>query len=246
MEGPTPVSSLIHAATMVTAGVYLICRLHALFDWAPTAADIGAIIGCATLLIAGTIGLVMTDIKRIIAYSTMSQIGYMVMGACVGAYSAAMFHLMTHAFFKALLFMAAGSIIGAMAGEQSLDKMSGFRKAMPFTLVCFIVGGLALSGMPPFSGWLSKDDIIAYLDYRGGGIEVLGVLGYFGAFLTGLYTFRLIFRAFWGDPCPEAGSSSTATSRTPSIPSTPPTARSRTRTSVSPGPSTTSPSARCR
>src|SRR5579884_1605946 len=204
MEGPTPVSSLIHAATMVTAGVYLIVRLHPLFELAPTAADVGAAVGCATLLIAGTIGLVVTDIKRVIAYSTMSQIGYMIMGASAGAYSAALFHLMTHAFFKALLFMAAGSIIGAMAGSQSLDRMSGFRRALPFTFICFLVGGLALSGIPPFSGWLSKDEIIGYLDHRGGGFEVLGVLGYIGALITGLYTFRMIFRAFWGDPSPEA------------------------------------------
>ena len=204
MEGPTPVSSLIHAATMVTAGVYLIVRLHPLFEMAPTAADVGACIGCATLLIAGSIGLVVTDIKRVIAYSTMSQIGYMIMGASAGAYSAALFHLMTHAFFKALLFMAAGSIIGAMAGDQSLDRMSGFRKAMPFTFICFLVGGLALSGIPPFSGWLSKDDIIGYLYNRGGGFFVLGILGEVGALITGLYTFRMIFRAFWGEPSPEA------------------------------------------
>ncbi len=204
MEGPTPVSALIHAATMVTAGVYLIARMHILFEIAPSAADVGAIVGCLTLVIASTIAIVVTDIKRVIAYSTMAQIGYMVMGVSVGAYSAGLFHLMTHAFFKALLFMAAGSIIGAMAGVQSLDKMGGFRKAMPFTFACFIIGGLALSGMPPFSGWLSKDDIIAYLDYRGGGFEVLGIVGYLGAFLTGIYTFRMIFRAFWGDPVPEA------------------------------------------
>ena len=111
---------------------------------------------------------------------------------------------MTHAFFKALLFMAAGSLIGAMGGEQSLDRMRGFRKAMPFTFVCFIVGGLALSGLPPFSGWLSKDDIIAYLDHRGGGFEILGILGYVGALMTGIYTFRMIFRAFFGEPCEEA------------------------------------------
>jgi NADH-quinone oxidoreductase subunit L len=204
MEGPTPVSSLIHAATMVTAGVYLIVRLHPLFELAPTAADVGAAVGCATLLIAGTIGLVATDIKRVIAYSTMSQIGYMIMGASAGAYSAALFHLMTHAFFKALLFMAAGSIIGAMAGNQSLDRMSGFRKALPFTFLCFMVGGLALSGIPPFSGWLSKDEIIGYLNNRGGGFEVLGILGYVGALITGMYTFRMIFRAFFGEPCAEA------------------------------------------
>jgi NADH-quinone oxidoreductase subunit L len=204
MEGPTPVSALIHAATMVTAGVYLIARMHPLFEQAPTAADVGAIIGCTTLLVAATIAIVQTDLKRVIAYSTMSQIGYMIMGVSVGAYSAGLFHLMTHAFFKALLFMAAGSLISAMGGEQSLDKMRGFRRAMPFTFICFIVGGLALSGLPPFSGWLSKDDIIAYLDHRGGGFEILGILGYVGALMTGIYTFRMIFRAFFGQPCDEA------------------------------------------
>jgi NADH-quinone oxidoreductase subunit L len=204
MEGPTPVSALIHAATMVTAGVYLIARMHPLFEIATTAADVGAIGGCATLLIAASIAIVQTDLKRVIAYSTMSQIGYMIMGVSVGAYSAGLFHLMTHAFFKALLFMSAGSVISAMGGEQSLDRMSGFRKALPFTFACFIFGGLALSGFPPFSGWLSKDDIIAYLNHRGGGFEVLGILGYLGALLTGIYTFRMIFRAFFGDPCPEA------------------------------------------
>jgi NADH-quinone oxidoreductase subunit L len=204
MEGPTPVSALIHAATMVTAGVYLIARMHPLFERATTAADVGAIGGCLTLLIAGTIALVMTDIKRVIAYSTMSQIGYMIMGVSVGAYSAGLFHLMTHAFFKALLFMAAGSLIAAMAGVQSLDRMGGFRKALPFTFGCFLVGGLALSGLPPFSGWLSKDDIIAFLDHRGGGFEILGIAGYAGALLTGVYTFRMIFRAFFGEPVEEA------------------------------------------
>ncbi len=122
----------------------------------------------------------------------------------MGAYSAGLFHLMTHAFFKALLFMGAGSIIGAMAGNQSLDRMGGFRKALPFTFACFVIGGLALSGMPPFSGWLSKDDIIAFLDHRGGGFEILGIVGYVGALLTAIYTFRMIFRAFFGKPCPEA------------------------------------------
>jgi NADH-quinone oxidoreductase subunit L len=204
MEGPTPVSALIHAATMVTAGVYLIARMHPLFEQAPTAADVTAIGGALTLLIAASIGLVQTDLKRVIAYSTMSQIGYMIMGVSVGAYSAGMFHLMTHAFFKALLFMAAGSLIAAMANDQNLDHMSGFRKAMPFTFGCFIVGGLALSGLPPFSGWLSKDDIIGFLDHRGGGFLILGIAGYVGALLTAIYTFRMIFRAFFGDPSPEA------------------------------------------
>jgi NADH-quinone oxidoreductase subunit L len=204
MEGPTPVSALIHAATMVTAGVYLIARMHPLFERAPAAQDVGAVIGALTLLIAGTIGLAQTDIKRVIAYSTMSQIGYMIMGVSVGAYAAGLFHLMTHAFFKALLFMAAGSLIGAMAGEQSLEKMGGFRKAMPFTYGCFIIGGLALSGIPPFSGFFSKDDILLVTGERGGWHWALYVIGYIGALFTAIYTFRMIFRAFHGEPVPEA------------------------------------------
>ncbi len=204
MEGPTPVSALIHAATMVTAGVYLIARMHPLFEQAPAAADVGAVVGCLTLLIAATIGLVVADLKRVIAYSTMSQIGYMIMGVSAGAYGAGMFHLYTHAFFKALLFMGAGSIISAMGGEQSLDKMGGFRKALPFTYGCFIVGGLALSGIPPFSGFFSKDEILLGIGERGGWHWALYVAGYVGAFLTAIYTFRMIFRAFWGDPVPEA------------------------------------------
>jgi NADH-quinone oxidoreductase subunit L len=204
MEGPTPVSSLIHAATMVTAGVYLIARMHPLFERAPAAQDVGAVVGAATLLIAGTIGLAQTDIKRVIAYSTMSQIGYMIMGVSVGAYAAGLFHLMTHAFFKALLFMAAGSLIGAMGGEQSLEKMGGFRKAMPFTYACFIVGGLALSGIPPFSGFFSKDEILLVTGERGGWHWALYVVGYIGAFFTAIYTFRMIFRAFHGEPVSEA------------------------------------------
>jgi len=204
MEGPTPVSALIHAATMVTAGVYLIARMHPLFELAPAAEDVGAIVGAATLLIAGTIALTQTDIKRVIAYSTMSQIGYMIMGVSVGAYAAGLFHLMTHAFFKALLFMGAGSIIGAMGGGQSLEKMGGFRKALPFTYGCFIVGGLALSGIPPFSGFFSKDDILLVTAERGGWHWALYVVGYIGAFLTAIYTFRMIFRAFHGEPVEEA------------------------------------------
>jgi NADH-quinone oxidoreductase subunit L len=204
MEGPTPVSSLIHAATMVTAGVYLIARLHPLFEQAAPAADTAAIVGCVTLLVAGTIAITQTDIKRVIAYSTMSQIGYMIMAVGAGGYVAGLFHLMTHAFFKALLFMAAGSIIGAMAGAQSLERMSGFRRAMPFTFGCFVVGGLALSGVPPFSGFFSKDEILAFVGNRGGWFLVLFVVGYVGAFLTAVYTWRMIFRAFWGEPAPEA------------------------------------------
>jgi NADH-quinone oxidoreductase subunit L len=204
MEGPTPVSALIHAATMVTAGVYLIARMHPLFELSDAASLVGAIVGCITLLIAGTIGLAVTDLKRVIAYSTMSQIGYMIMAVSAGAYVAGLFHLMTHAFFKALLFMAAGSIISAMGGEQSLDRMGGFRRAMPFTFLAFIVGGLALSGVPPFSGFFSKDEILADIGARGGAWWVLYVLGYVGALLTAIYTWRMIFRAFWGDPVPEA------------------------------------------
>ena len=204
MEGPTPVSALIHAATMVTAGVYLIARMHPLFEQAPAAADVGAILGCLTLIVAATIGLAVTDLKRVIAYSTMSQIGYMVMAVSSGAYVAGLFHLYTHAFFKALLFMAAGSLIGAMAGLQSLDRMGGFRRAMPFTFGCFVLGGLALAGIPPFSGFFSKDEILLLVGERGGWHWALYVVGYIGAFITAVYTFRMIFRAFLGEPVSEA------------------------------------------
>jgi NADH-quinone oxidoreductase subunit L len=204
MEGPTPVSALIHAATMVTAGVYLIARMHPLFEQAPAAADVGAIIGCATLLFAGTVALAVTDLKRVIAYSTISQIGYMVMGVSIAAYGAGLFHLMTHAFFKALLFMGAGSVIGAMSGVQDMDRMGGFRRAMPFTFITFTVGALALAGFPLTAGFFSKDEIIAFELNRGGGYAVLGILGYVGAFLTAFYAFRMVFRVFYGDPVPEA------------------------------------------
>src|ERR687888_196881 len=154
MEGPTPVSALIHAATMVTAGVYLIARTHPLFELAPTAADISAFIGLATLIFAATVALAVTDLKRIIAYSTISQIGYMVVGVSIGAYAAGFFHLMTHAFFKALLFMAAGSVIAAMAGTQDIDRMGGLRKALPITSKLMIIGALALGAFPGMSGYL--------------------------------------------------------------------------------------------
>src|SRR5919106_3142618 len=204
MEGPTPVSALIHAATMVTAGVYLIARFWPVFELAPTAADIAAFVGLATLLMAATIALVVTDLKRIIAYSTISQIGYMVVGVGIGAYAAGLFHLMTHAFFKALLFMAAGSIIAAMAGAQSIDRMSGFRRALPFTTLLLAVGALALAGAPPFSGWLSKDEILVFAADRGGFYWIFAVGGYAAAFLTALYAFRIGVRVCYGDPCPEA------------------------------------------
>jgi NADH-quinone oxidoreductase subunit L len=204
MEGPTPVSALIHAATMVTAGVYLIARMHPLFEQSAGAADVGMIIGCVTLFVAATIGMVVTDLKRVIAYSTMSQIGYMIMGVSSGAYVAGMFHLMTHAFFKALLFMSAGSLISAMGSNQNLDDMRGFRRAMPFTFGCFVIGGLALAGVPPFSGFFSKDDILLFQAEAGGWHWVLYVVGYITAFMTAIYTWRMIFRAFFGEPCAEA------------------------------------------
>jgi NADH-quinone oxidoreductase subunit L len=204
MEGPTPVSALIHAATMVTAGVYLIARFWPVFELAPTAADIAAFVGLATLLIAATIALVVTDLKRIIAYSTMSQIGYMVVGVGIGAYAAGLFHLMTHAFFKALLFMAAGSVIAAMANRQNIDLMSGFRRALPFTSALLIVGALALAAFPGTAGFFSKDEILVFAAERGGFYWIFVIGGYLGALLTAFYSFRIGFRVVWGEPCNEA------------------------------------------
>jgi NADH-quinone oxidoreductase subunit L len=204
MEGPTPVSALIHAATMVTAGVYLIARMHPLFVLAPTAADISAFIGLATLIFAATVALAVTDLKRIIAYSTISQIGYMVVGVSIGAYAAGLFHLMTHAFFKALLFMAAGSVISAMAGTQNIDRMGGLRRALPFTSTLLIVGALALAAFPGTSGFFSKDEILVFAAQRGGFYWIFTVGGYFAAFLTAAYAFRIVFRVFFGEPVPEA------------------------------------------
>ncbi|MEA2376508.1 MAG: NADH-quinone oxidoreductase subunit [Thermoleophilaceae bacterium] len=204
MEGPTPVSALIHAATMVTAGVYLIARTHPLFELAPAAADVGAIIGTATLVFAATVAVAVTDLKRTIAYSTISQIGYMVLGVSVFAYGAGMFHLMTHAFFKALLFMGAGSVISAMGGIQDMDRMGGFRKAMPFTFAAFTAGALALAAFPFTAGFFSKDEILAFTLERGGWYVVLAIAGYAGAALTAFYAFRMVFRVFYGNPVEEA------------------------------------------
>jgi NADH-quinone oxidoreductase subunit L len=204
MEGPTPVSALIHAATMVTAGVYLIARMFPLFELAPTAADIGAFVGLATLLIAATIALVVTDLKRIIAYSTMSQIGYMVMGVSIGAYAGGLFLLMAHAFFKALLFMAAGSVISAMANNQNIDRMSGFRRAMPFTSALLIVGCLALAAFPGTSGFFAKDEILGFAADRGGMYWIFAIGGYVGALMTAFYSFRIGFRVVAGKPSEEA------------------------------------------
>ena len=200
MEGPTPVSALIHAATMVTAGVYLIVRTHALFEAAPRVEELAAGLGAATLLLAGLIALVQVDIKRVIAYSTMSQIGYMFLGAGLGAYANGMFHLMTHAFFKALLFMAAGIVIHALAGEQDMRKMGGLRHFLPRTYWAFLVGALALAGVPPFAGFFSKDSILAAALAHGWYGQILWVAGMIGTFLTGLYTFRMLFMSFWGEP----------------------------------------------
>jgi NADH-quinone oxidoreductase subunit L len=200
MEGPTPVSALIHAATMVTAGVYLIVRCHPLFENAYVIEDLAAGLGAATLLMAGLIALVQVDIKRVIAYSTMSQIGYMFVGAGLGAYPNAMFHLMTHAFFKALLFLAAGLAIHAVAGEQDIRKLAGVGKLMPQTRATFLVGSLALVGIFPFAGFFSKDAILAAALDRGWYGVVLYAAGMIGALLTGLYTFRLVFIVFTGEP----------------------------------------------
>jgi len=200
MEGPTPVSALIHAATMVTAGVYLIVRCHPLFEKAYVIEDLAAGLGAVTLLMAGLIALVQVDIKRVIAYSTMSQIGYMFVGAGLGAYPNAMFHLMTHAFFKALLFMAAGLAIHAVVGEQDIRKLAGIGRLMPYTRAVFLIGSLALVGIFPFAGFFSKDSILAAALDHGWYGDVIFAAGIVGAFLTGLYTFRLFFIVFTGEP----------------------------------------------
>ena len=242
MEGPTPVSSLIHAATMVTAGVYLIARMHVLFEHSHLAQDVGASIGALTLVIAGTIALVQTDIKRVIAYSTMSQIGYMIMGVSVGAYAAGLFHLMTHAFFKALLFMAAGSIIGAMGGEQSLNKMGGFRKALPFTFACFIIGGLALTRDPAVLGLLLQGrDPARHRRARRLALDPLRDGLHRRVPDRDLHVPDDLPRVLGRSGTGGRGARRTATRTTPRARRTPRPAKSRTPTSASPGPSTRSP-----
>jgi NADH-quinone oxidoreductase subunit L len=204
MEGPTPVSALIHAATMVTAGVYLIARTNVLFELAPAIQDLAGILGGVTILLAGLIALVQTDIKRVIAYSTMSQIGYMFVAVGLGAYGSGLFHLMTHAFFKALLFMAAGIVIHALSDEQDIRRMGGLGRAMPFTHRVFVVGALSLAAIPPFSGFFSKDSILGAAANAGTLGWILWTAGAIGAFLTALYTFRLLFIVFWGEMTPFA------------------------------------------
>jgi NADH-quinone oxidoreductase subunit L len=201
MEGPTPVSALIHAATMVTAGVYLLVRAHPIFESASDVQALAAILGAATLLLAGFVALVQWDIKRVIAYSTMSQIGYMFLGAGIGAYGFAIFHLMTHAFFKALLFLAAGVVIHHLADEQDMRRMGGLKDVLPRTHLAFLIGTVALVGLPPFAGFWSKDAILssALADDSALG-WILLVAGLLGALLTGAYSFRLYYAVFHGRP----------------------------------------------
>jgi NADH-quinone oxidoreductase subunit L len=199
MAGPTPTSALIHAATMVTAGVYLIARTHVLFSLAPAAQTAVAVVGAATLLLAGCSALTQYDIKRILAYSTVSQIGYMFLALGVGAWQAALFHFMTHAFFKALLFLAAGVVIGALHEEHSIFRMGGLRKELPIAFWAFVIGGCSLAGLPfVTAGFFSKDLIIWGSWSARGGHPAFWLTGIAGALLTALYTFRLIFRVFFG------------------------------------------------
>jgi len=196
MEGPTPVSALIHAATMVTAGIYMIARSHILFAHAPLALAAVATIGCLTAFYAATIGLVQTDIKKVLAYSTVSQLGYMFLGLGVGAFTAGIFHLMTHAFFKALLFLAAGSVIHAMNGQQDIGKMGALRRKIPYTYWTFLIATLAIVGAPGFSGFFSKDEILWQTFETGN--QVLWLLALVAATLTSFYMFRLVFLVFHG------------------------------------------------
>jgi NADH-quinone oxidoreductase subunit L len=198
MEGPTPVSALIHAATMVTAGVYMVARCHKLFEMAPLSLEIVAWVGGLTALFAASIGLAQTDIKRVLAYSTISQLGYMFVGVGVGAYAAGIFHLVTHAFFKALLFLGAGSVIHGLSGEQDLRKMGGLAPRMMTTTVTFLVGAFGLAGVPPLAGFFSKDEILGAVFH--GHHYLLWALLVVGAFMTAFYTFRLVFLAFFGGP----------------------------------------------
>jgi NADH-quinone oxidoreductase subunit L len=197
MEGPTPVSALIHAATMVTAGVYMVVRSHVLYQLAPISAEFVAIIGGLTAIFAASIGLVQNDIKRVLAYSTVSQLGYMFLGAGVGGFIAAIFHLVTHAFFKGLLFLASGSVIHALGGEQDMRKMGALGPHLPITSVVFFVGAIAIAGIPPFAGFWSKDGILA--DAFKSGHYLLWFIGVVGAFMTAFYMFRLIYMTFYGE-----------------------------------------------
>jgi len=200
MEGPTPVSALIHAATMVTAGVYMVARLSALYVMAPASMAVVAIIGGVTALFAATIGLAQNDIKRVLAYSTISQIGYMFLACGVGAFAAGIFHLTTHAFFKALLFLGSGSVIHALGGEQDMRYMGGLKAKIPHTYRVFLVGTLAISGIPLFSGFFSKDEILWQAFSAPAGNALLWLLGLVAAILTAFYMFRLLYLTFHGKP----------------------------------------------
>jgi NADH-quinone oxidoreductase subunit L len=199
MEGPTPVSALIHAATMVTAGVYMVARTAPLYELAPFSAGLVAVVGAVTALFAASIALMQRDIKRVLAYSTISQLGYMFLGVGVGAYVAGVFHLFTHAFFKALLFLAAGSVIHALADEQDVARMGGLRKVMPITFATSFIAWLAISGIPPLAGFWSKDEILAVTYNRGGGYLVLWVVGLITALLTAVYMTRWLVLTFLGE-----------------------------------------------
>jgi NADH-quinone oxidoreductase subunit L len=199
MEGPTPVSALIHAATMVTAGIYMTARSSAIFNNAPMALTAVAVIGALTAIFAASIGIVQTDIKRVLAYSTISQLGYMFMACGVAAYSAAIFHLMTHAFFKALLFLSAGSVIHAMGGEQDMRNMGGLRKHIPWTFGVMAVATIAIAGIPPFAGFFSKDEILWKAYSSGPNGWMFWAIGLVTAFMTSFYMFRLLFMTFWGE-----------------------------------------------
>lgn len=196
MAGPTPVSALIHAATMVTAGIYMIARSNILFTLAPISMEVIAIVGACTLLFAASIGLAQNDIKKVLAYSTVSQLGYMFLALGVGAYTGAVFHVMTHAFFKALLFLGAGSVIHAMSNEQDIRLMGGLKKHLPITHITFLLGTLAIAGCPPFSGFFSKDEILAHAFEHN---KLLWFIGVAGAAMTTFYMFRLYFLTFKGD-----------------------------------------------
>jgi NADH-quinone oxidoreductase subunit L len=196
MAGPTPVSALIHAATMVTAGIYMIIRSNLIYSLAPMALEIVAIVGITTALYAAVVGLMQTDIKKVLAYSTVSQLGLMFLALGVGAYTTALFHVMTHAFFKALLFLGSGSVIHAMGGEQDIRKMGGLKRALPLTYATFLIGSLAISGIPPFSGFFSKDEILALAFEHN---PLWWVLGVAVSVMTAFYMFRLLFLTFYGD-----------------------------------------------
>jgi NADH-quinone oxidoreductase subunit L len=199
MAGPTPVSALIHAATMVTAGVYMIARMSFLYSMSPTALHVVAAIGATTALFAATIGLVQNDIKKVLAYSTVSQLGYMFLAMGVGAYASGIFHLMTHAFFKGLLFLGAGSVIHGMSGEQDIRKMGGLRDKMPITFWTFAIACCAIAGVPLFSGFFSKDAILFHAFTSPHGHPLLWAMGLSGAVLTAFYMFRLLFLTFFGE-----------------------------------------------